>query len=171
MLASTAIVIAAVAAAFNVAIVKRHLLHVGVESLTLHQMLWGTLGLGLIAGLRGEFEQWHFSADEQFIKATAAVLYLGVAGSALAFVLYYTLLKTLSASTLATITYITPLIAVFSGWLLLDESLSMRAVLGACAIFGGIAIVQLDHLIAKARRSMQTRQSLATDATPNSKLN
>jgi drug/metabolite transporter (DMT)-like permease len=41
-------------------------------------------------------------------NATLAVLYLGLAGSAAAFVMYYSLLETVRASTLSTISYVTP---------------------------------------------------------------
>ncbi|HYM35751.1 MAG TPA: EamA family transporter [Steroidobacteraceae bacterium] len=150
ILAAIAIVVAAIAAALNVVIAKRHLMIVDALPLAVHQMIWGSLGLGIIAALTGEFRNVHYSVD-----ATTALLYLGLAGSAVAFVMYYSLLKTMSASALSTITYFTPLVAVFSGWLLLKESISMRVGVGAFAIFIGIAIIQFDDLIVIARRSLR----------------
>jgi len=118
-LAAVAIVVAAMAAAFNIVIAKRHLMLVGAVPLTFHQMLWGTLGLGIISAITGEWHHVHYS-----LGATLAVLYLGLAGSA-AFVMYYSLLKTMRASTLSTISYVTPFVAVFSGWIVLNESINL----------------------------------------------
>jgi len=152
VLAAAAIVIAAIAAALNVVIAKRHLMIVGALPLAVHQMVWGSLGLGIIAALSGEFRNVHYS-----LNATTALLYLGLAGSAVAFVMYYSLLQMMRASTLSTITYFTPLVAVLSSSLLLNESISLRAGVGALAILVGVAIIQFDYLIAIARRSLPLR--------------
>jgi drug/metabolite transporter (DMT)-like permease len=147
-LAAVAIVVAAMAAAFNIVIAKRHLMLIGAVPLTLHQMLWGTLGLGIISAISGEWRHVHYS-----LGATLAVLYLGLAGSAVAFVMYYSLLRTMRASTLSTISYVTPLVAVFSGWIILDESISLRVGSGVVAIFVGLATIECDGLLAILRRS------------------
>ena len=147
-LAAVAIVVAAMAAAFNIVIAKRHLMLVGAVPLTLHQMLWGTLGLGIISAITGEWRNVHYS-----LGATLAVLYLGLAGSAAAFVMYYSLLRTMRASTLSTISYVTPLVAVFSGWIVLNESIGLRVGSGVAAIFVGLAIIKCDGLMAILRRS------------------
>lgn len=91
-LAAVAVVVAAMAAAFNIVIAKRHLMLIGAVPLTLHQMVWGTLGLGIISAITGEWRHVHYS-----LSATLAVLYLGLAGSAAAFVMYYSLLRTMRA--------------------------------------------------------------------------
>jgi drug/metabolite transporter (DMT)-like permease len=134
--AAIAVVVAAVAAALNIVIAKRHLMTVQPLPLAIHQMMWGSLGLGIVATLNGEWHRFHYS-----FAATTALLYLGMAGSALAFVMYYSLLRTMSASALSTITYFTPLIAVLSGGLLLNESISLRVGLGVVSIFVGIAMI------------------------------
>ena len=149
-LAAVAIVVAALAAAFNIVIVKRHLMLVGAVALTFHQMLWGTLGLGIISAITGEWRNVHYSLD-----ATLAVLYLGLAGSAAAFVMYYSLLRTMRASALSTISYVTPLVAVFSGWMVLNESISLRVGGGVMAIFVGLATIEFDGLVAILRRSFR----------------
>jgi len=158
MLASVAMVFAAIAAAWSVVMAKKHLMEVETVSLTVHQLVWGVIGLLVLATVRGEFE-----AIRPTASAIWALVYLGLIGSALAFVLYYRLLKVMSASTLATMTYITPLVAVFGGWLLLGESISLRAVLGGATIFVGITIIQFDRLSSLARRVAAP----ARVATPN----
>ncbi len=136
--ASAAIIFSALAAAISLVMVKVHLGHLSSVSLTLHQMLWGVLTLGVVGLLRGEVQ--HIALTP---RAIGAVLYLGVFGSALAFVLYYALLKKMSAITLSYIIYITPVVALFAGWLLLDERISLRTVIGALVIFSGIGLSQL----------------------------
>jgi drug/metabolite transporter (DMT)-like permease len=138
-MAALAVLVAAVAASLNVAIVKKHLMHVETVAVTVHQLIWGTLGLGVVAALHGEF-----SAIEPNRAAVAASLYLGLACSAFAFVLYYRLLRSMTASALSTITFITPLVAVVGGALFLDEAISARALIGAAVIFVGIGIVRWD---------------------------
>jgi drug/metabolite transporter (DMT)-like permease len=152
IVASTAVFIAAIAAALSVVIVKKHLTTTNTVALTVHQLMWGTLGLAVIAMVRGEFGAIQFSTT-----ATIALVYLGVAGSAFAFVMYYALLQKTSASTLSTMTYITPLIAVFTGWLFLGESISVRALLGALTIFIGITVIQFEHLRMWTRNAMGSR--------------
>jgi len=147
MIASLGVLTAAVAAAFNAAIVKKYLTTIGTVSLTVHQLLWGAAGLALIAVTRGEFATIQYSTT-----ATIALLYLGLAGTAVAFVLYYMLLKVMTASTLSTISYITPLVAVFTGGLLLGESITVRAIVGTLTIFLGVAITQFSHLASLVRR-------------------
>jgi drug/metabolite transporter (DMT)-like permease len=155
-IACAGVVAAALAAAFNVAIAKRHLMSMSAISLTVHQMRWGALGLAVIATLNGEWPQIQYSAT-----ALAAMAYLGIVGSAVAFVLYYVLLRTMHASTLATITYLTPLVAVATGWWFLDESISLRAIVGALIIFAGIAIIQFESLMSFARRSQSSQRAVA----------
>jgi drug/metabolite transporter (DMT)-like permease len=151
IVASVAVFIAAIAAALSVVIVKKHLTTTNTVALTVHQLMWGTLGLGVIAMLRGEFGAIQFSTT-----ATIALVYLGVAGSAFAFVMYYSLLQKTSASTLSTMTYITPLIAVFTGWLFLGESISLRALLGAVVIFASISFTQLELFARFSRRVLSS---------------
>ena len=153
IVASVAVLIAAIAAAVSVVIVKKHLITANVVALTVHQLLWGTVALGIIATVRNEF-----GAIELSITSVSAVAYLGIAGSALAFVLYYSLLQQTSASTLSTMTYITPLIAVLTGWLFLDESISLQAILGALTIFIGITVIQLDRIKEWTRNAVTARQ-------------
>ena len=112
-------------------------------------MLWGVLILGIIGLLRGEAAQISLTP-----RVILSVVYLGAIASALAFVLYYSLLKEMSAVTLSSIIYVTPLVAIFIGWILLDEAITLRILIGTAVIFGGIATAQAGeyHKISKARR-------------------
>ncbi len=140
ILASAAVVFSAFSAALSLVLVKKYLTGVNTVSLTFHQMIWGVVSLGAVGILTGEFSRVVFS-----VRACLAVLYLGAVGSALAFGLYYALLKKMSAVTLSYIIYITPLVAIFTGWLLLDEAITWQTLLGTVVIFAGIALSQTNR--------------------------
>jgi drug/metabolite transporter (DMT)-like permease len=74
--------------------------------------------------------------------AVISLLYLGIFGTALAFVLYFWLLKTTSAVLLSMITFVTPPLALIWGWLVLGESVSWELLIGMIIIFSGIVIVR-----------------------------
>lgn len=139
-LASAGILIAALSTAFSVVIVKKYLADVPPVSLTLHQMLWGVLILAVFSSGSGELSRLGFSWP-----AFWATVYLGIFGSAIAFVLYYRLLKTMTATSLSFIIYVTPLVAMFSGWLFLSEPITVNIIIGTAIIFVGIAVSQIKN--------------------------
>jgi drug/metabolite transporter (DMT)-like permease len=70
-------------------------------------------------------------------EAWAAILYMGVFGSAVAYLLYYWLLRYLEASQLSAFTYLLPVLATILGILTLGEKGSwMQLVGGALALSG-----------------------------------
>ncbi|NOX88734.1 MAG: EamA family transporter [Calditrichaeota bacterium] len=75
------------------------------------------------------------------LKAILSLLYLGFMGTALAFVFYFWLLKTTSAILMSLITFITPPMALFWGWLILGEPITLQLVLGMIIILAGIGVV------------------------------
>ncbi len=74
--------------------------------------------------------------------AVFSLLYLGIFGTAIAFVLYFTLLKNTSAVLMSLITFVTPPLALLWGWVVLGEAISWQLVTGMVIIFSGIALVR-----------------------------
>src|SRR3954452_12198380 len=74
------------------------------------------------------------------LGSTAAVVALGVVGTALAFVIYYELIAGIGAARAALVSYLAPPIALFYGALFLDEAVTVAAVVGTVLILGGVAI-------------------------------
>lgn len=72
--------------------------------------------------------------------AVGSVVYLAILGSALAFVIYYTLLREVAVTTLNLISYVFPIVAVVLGYLVLDEVLDRLTLAGAGLVLAGIAI-------------------------------
>lgn len=73
-------------------------------------------------------------------RPVIAVLYLAVIGSAVAFTVYYWLLRRLPATSLSLINYATPVVAVLIGTLWLGEPFTLRILLGAALVVAGVAI-------------------------------
>jgi drug/metabolite transporter (DMT)-like permease len=75
-------------------------------------------------------------------KAIFSILYLGLLGTALAFLLYFWLLKSRSAVMMSMITYITPPLALLWGWYILDEQITIYLLFGLGIIFTGILLAR-----------------------------
>ncbi len=75
------------------------------------------------------------------LKAWLSLLYLGIFGTAIAFVLYFWLLKTTSAVLMSLITFVTPPLALLWGWLVKDEQITLNLILGMLVVFSGIYVV------------------------------
>lgn len=65
----------------------------------------------------------------------------GALASGLGYALWYSVLPQLEATTAATVQLSVPIIAAFGGWLLLGEAMSLRLIVSAFAVLGGIALV------------------------------
>lgn len=73
-------------------------------------------------------------------RPVLAVVYLAVVGSAVAFTVYYWLLRRLPATSLSLINYATPVVAVLIGTLWLGEPFTLRIFLGALLVVAGVAV-------------------------------
>ena len=71
-------------------------------------------------------------------QAWAAISYMGLFGSAVAYVLYYWLLRYLEASQLSAFTYLLPVLASILGILALGEKGSWTQLLGGALALGGV---------------------------------
>ena len=69
-----------------------------------------------------------------------AVLYLALAGSVLAFFVYFSMLKTWSVMSLSFISVFTPAIALILGFIFLDERPTIWTVAGGMLIVAGVAL-------------------------------
>jgi len=88
----------------------------------------------------------HFTEQNALIEfdttAVLSILYLGIFGTAIAFVVYFWMLKTTPAILMSMITFITPPLALLWGWAFLGEPVSWRLITGMVIIFGGIFLVR-----------------------------
>jgi len=73
-----------------------------------------------------------------------SIVYLGVFGSVLGFVLFYYALKHLQASTMALLTLITPVLALMLGKVLNNETIGLVAYMGSGMILLGLVLYQIE---------------------------
>ncbi len=84
------------------------------------------------------------------LPSMASVLALGIAGSGLAYILYYYALNTLGPVRASTVTLLLPVTAVFWGVTLLHESVTLPIVVGMVVILGGIVLTNMRRRTAGA---------------------
>jgi drug/metabolite transporter (DMT)-like permease len=106
---------------------------------TAWQMVVGGLvsvTVGIAFGELGEVQPSEFSAD-----SLLAFAYLIFIGSLVAFTAYVWLLKNVPISMVATYAYVNPVIAIFLGWAILSEEVTLTVIAGAAAIVASVAVV------------------------------
>jgi drug/metabolite transporter (DMT)-like permease len=74
------------------------------------------------------------------VPTWSAIAYLAIAGSVVTFLGYFTLLKTWSVTSLSFISVFTPAIALFLGFVFLDERPTLSTGAGAALILGGVTL-------------------------------
>ena len=91
---------------------------------------------GLLAGEAARLHLERFSG-----ASLAALAYLVVAGSLVAYTAYVWLLANAPVSKATTHTHVNPVVAVALGWLLLDERVTPATLAGAALVVGSVAAV------------------------------
>lgn len=96
-------------------------------------------GALIVAGLAsGEAARWTWT-----FPGIAALSYLTLFGSCLAFATYVWLIRNTTPDKLGTIGYVNPVIATLLGWWWLDEALSIRKFAGMLIILLGVVLVSI----------------------------
>jgi drug/metabolite transporter (DMT)-like permease len=75
-------------------------------------------------------------------NAIFSLFYLSLVGTAIAFAVYFWMLKNTPAVVMSMITFVTPPLALFWGWLLMSEHISIFLIIGMILIFVGIYIAR-----------------------------
>lgn len=70
----------------------------------------------------------------------AAWIILGVLGTGIAYLFYYSLIGQIGATRASLVTYITPVVGLILGWLVLSENLGLAGIAGMLLIIAGVAI-------------------------------
>jgi drug/metabolite transporter (DMT)-like permease len=96
-------------------------------------------------------------------QTVAAITALGVLGSGVAFILNYRVIRTVGVSTMATVTYVMPIVAIVLGAIVLHERLAWYQPTGVVVVLIGVALSQdvPGRLIAsrRVRRTARVPQS------------
>ena len=113
---------------------------------------WATLvGAAVIHGLSVlAAEQW--TVAEATPLGVAAVGYLAVGATAVAYVLFFGLLDRHPAIEVTLVTYVVPVVAAVTGWILFDEQLSWQMAVGFLVIVVGFVVMKRRELRAELER-------------------
>jgi len=125
---------AACAAAANVAI-KRHGAAIHSAALNASSMLIGAVLLLALSWWTGGGVSVPLDA-----RSWMAVGYLAIVGSVVAFLIYFSLLKTWKSTTLSFFGVFTPAVALLLGALVLHERLTLWSLVGSALILGGVSL-------------------------------
>jgi len=82
------------------------------------------------------------SNDYYRINNVLAMVALGVLGSGFAYIWNFSIIQAAGSSIASTVTYLTPVVAVFVGWLFLGEKIAWHEPAGALLVILGAAISQ-----------------------------
>ncbi|WP_435154989.1 DMT family transporter [Haladaptatus sp. DFWS20] len=80
------------------------------------------------------------------ITALAALLYVGVLMTAVAYPMYFTLIEDVGAVRASFVQYVVPVVASVAGWLMLGERLTSEALVGFLVIFLGFLLMNSDEV-------------------------
>src|ERR1700686_255322 len=109
------------------------LMGVAMQSLSGGIALWG-------AGIAsGETRSLHLAAIS--MRSWLALGYLIVFGSMVGFTAYIYILKKSTATRVATYAFFNPVVALFLGWLLVGESITLRTIIAAAVILTAVLLV------------------------------
>lgn len=129
------------------------------------QMLCGGAVIAVAALVGGEFNDVDPSSFS--LSSIAGLAYLIVFGSLIAFTAYTWLLQNGPISKVSTYAYVNPVVAVFLGWLILSEEITLMIGIGALLIIASVAfIVRNESRVARPRSAKDAGASVATNVKP-----
>ena len=109
------------------------LLGSAMQSLTGGAVLW------IAAGLTGEIGALHVATVST--RSWLAVTYLLCFGSMIGFSSYLYMLKHSTATRVATYAFVNPIVALFLGWFVLHEAITLRTILASAVILAAVILV------------------------------
>ena len=141
--------VGAISSSYGVIYSRRSKLSGSPLLLSALSLLAGAAMLLMTAVIVGEIKE--FSPSSVTTKSWLGLGYLIVFGSIIAFTAYNWLLEHYSPTLVATHTYVNPIVAVFLGWLLAREVITLEVGLAAALVVGAVVLVdrgtnKLHHL-------------------------
>lgn len=96
-----------------------------------------------LAWLVGPTPRW----SELGPAVVVSLVLLGAFGTGLAFLLFYLLIQRVGPTNTTMVTYLIPVVAVITGWVLLGERLGLNVLVGAAGILGGVWLAQRQRTV------------------------
>jgi drug/metabolite transporter (DMT)-like permease len=83
-------------------------------------------------------------------EAWFAILWLGLLGTFVAYILYFSLLRSVGPTRTSLVTYVVPVVGLVLGVVFLDETLDLRLAMGTVLILAGIVVVNWEPVRTKS---------------------
>ena len=99
------------------------------------------LGLGIIILLIAIDTSQISRISENTSAALGLIVGLGIIGTAMAYIMYYTIIDKLGAVTSSSVAYIPPIVALLIGSLIVGENILLVEFIGAASILAGLALI------------------------------
>ncbi len=116
------------------------------------QMFSGGLVLLTVSLISGEMSRFKFASVSS--NSWFGLIYLIIFGSLIGFTAYSWLLKNAQPAMVATYAYVNPIIAVFLGWLIANESFTGQMLIGAGVIVGSVVLITSNDKAGKSEADL-----------------
>src|SRR6266545_4809491 len=137
VLGELAVIAAAACYAVGNVVFRTLLRGIDPVSLSALQLVAGTvLAVALLMAVSGGSPDYSLS-----VEAWLSLLALGIGGTGAGYIAYLWLIEVTGSVRASLVTYVIPIIGLFLGWLVLDESIGLNTVLGSLLIIAGVAVV------------------------------
>lgn len=137
-----AVVLSGIVQAATAVIIKKEGKFLNPLSMNFIPMLIAGIGLTILGLIFEDVNQITFDS-----KAIISVLYLAIFGSIVTFTSFYWLMKKVNVVILSLIAFITPMVALFLGWLIYNENLTRENIIGAIMVLIGLLIANLQSIL------------------------
>jgi len=117
------------------------------------ELIFGGILVLITSFIIGEPSQFHLS--QVTLKSFFGLIYLIIFGSVIAFSAYVWLLGNTSATRISTHTYVNPIIAVFLGWLIANEQITIALIIAAAIIIISVYLVLFDQYFGRKNKSSE----------------
>lgn len=82
----------------------------------------------------------NYNVENWSLRSSLAVIYLAIFGSVMAYFAFHYALQKISPTQISILSYVNTIIAIFLGWLVLDEAISFKFIVAAVLIIAGVFI-------------------------------
>jgi putative membrane protein PagO len=153
-LGMSAALFAALMQAYVAVVIKKHGKHLNIMTMNFIPLLM--TGVLMTAGgiIFENHSVWIFDW-----KAIGSIIYLALFGTVIAFSVYYWLIKKMNLVILSLNSFISPIIAVILGWLILSEKLSWQTLAGSILVLIGVLFANLQRF----KKSVVTKSSFSNN--------
>jgi drug/metabolite transporter (DMT)-like permease len=149
LLGMSALIIGAIIQAFGLIALRRFGKHMHPVMLNFWPMLLSAVILFAVSIGTEDYSTVLFD-----IKAIGSLVYLSIFCTVVTFVIYFWLVKHIEAVILSLSAFITPVIAVFIGVIMMGEGFTPTAYIGSTIVLIGVAVATIGDLVAIYRRKI-----------------